>query len=155
MVRQSRRKFIVGGISAITIGLAGCSSSSGDAGDGGSENEWQEIGNSRERVEEDGFISWSWQIDDPAEIRWEMTVRSGPSVEFFVMESVEFDEYQAGNRFRTTVQGSGTSDIGTRRIEEGNYRFVIDNTDAGSVQPPTNLDDDVAEVELEIEARSV
>lgn len=137
--------------------LSGCSgdstsdSSGGDNSGGG--NSWENIIDSRKQVEEDGYYSWSWNPEQTVDLDWEFTVRSGPEVEIFLMESTEFDEYQAGNRFYVKNDETGTSGSGTFTVESGNYRFVIDNTDAGNIQPPSNFDDDVAEVEFTVDAR--
>ncbi|WP_141212564.1 hypothetical protein [Halorubrum sp. Hd13] len=151
-----RREILSGGVAIVSAGLAGCSSSgNGGSGDGGVEpNPWTEVLDDRITLNEDGYQTWSWDIDESTEISWEMTVRSGPDIDFFVMESTEFDEYQANNRFKTYVDGYGVSDSGNGVLPEGNYRFVLDNTTAGNVEPPTNFDDDVADVELRVEARS-
>lgn len=152
----SRRTFLVSGGAVASVLLAGCSSDDSSPGGGDSQAEgdsWQEILDSRDSVNEDGYQSWSWETDSSVELRWEFTVRSGPAIEVFMMESTEFDEYQAGNRFYAVNDSSGTSGSDTFSVEGGNYRFVIDNSNAGEVSPPSNLDDDVAEVELTIEAQ--
>ena len=151
MGMKHRRDFLISSSALVMAGLSGCSGSSGGGGSGS----WQEILNNRASVKEDEYKSWSWDIDQSAEIKWEFTVRSGPSLEFFVMTSREFDEYQARNRFRTLVNVSGKSDTNSQELEEGNYRFVIDNTSAGNTKPPSNFDDDIAEVELKVEAKSI
>jgi hypothetical protein len=160
--QQTRRKFLIGGGMSTAVVLAGCSGGDSPDDDGGGnggngnqqQNPWQELKNTEVEVQEDEYQSWSWNAEQTAEIRWEHTVRSGPEVEIFMMESTEFDEFQAGNRFYSVNDESGTSSSDTFTAESGNYRFVIDNTDAGRVSPPTNFDDDIAEVEFIVEARA-
>jgi len=65
------------------------------------------------------------------------------------MDDQEFDEFQAGNRFRVYSSDYGTGGGDTLTLEEDSYRLVVDNTAAGEVAPPTNLDDDVVEVGVE------
>jgi len=146
-----RRTVLVGSV-AVTLGLAGCSSDSDPSG--GDSTPWQEILNTRETVQEDEYQAWNWSADQATEIRWEFTVRNGPEAELFVMESTEFDEFQAGNRFYAIESAVGTSDETTFTVESGDYRFVLDNTNAGDIEPPTNLEDDAAEIELVVEART-
>jgi|GEM_PF-1379718 hypothetical protein len=156
MNSQLSRRTVLCSTVAATVGLAGCSSDgdSSTSGGSGETNPWEEILNTRETIQEDAYNSWSWSTEERTELRWEFTVRDGPEVELFVLEPGEFDEYEAENRFYTVESASGTSGSSTFTVESGSYRFVLDNTDSGNVQPPTNLVDDAVEVELSIEARS-
>ncbi|MDS0258914.1 hypothetical protein NDI56_05850 [Haloarcula sp. S1CR25-12] len=155
MNSQLPRRAVLLSSAAVTLGLAGCSSDSDPSGSsGGDTDSWQEILNTRETVQEDEYQAWNWSADQSTEIRWEFTVRNGPEAELFVMESTEFDEFQAGNRFYAVESAAGTSDETTFTVESGDYRFVLDNTNAGDIAPPTNLDDDAAEIELVVEART-
>lgn len=106
----------------------------------------------RRTIDEDGNWRVSWNLNRQVTLTYDFTVRSGPEVEVFVLDTREFDEYQAGNRFRPLVHTTGISGSGEVTLEEGEYRLVVDNTDAGEVQPPTNFDDDPVDVELYAEA---
>lgn len=148
-LQERRRTFLSGIGSAAVLSLAGCSSS----GSSGGMRSWQEILDTRTEVQEDGYQTWSWNPEQSLEVRSEFTVRDGPEVEVFLLESTEFDEYQAGNRFYSIESLSGTSDRTTFSVESGNYRLLLDHTSAGNISPPTNFNDDVADVEITVEAR--
>jgi hypothetical protein len=40
-------------------------------------------------------------------------------------------------------------------LPPGKYHLIVDNTSAGYADPPSNLDDDLAEVEVSIEATPI
>lgn len=146
----SRRDTITGCLTFSAGFLAGCTGGSpvdtGDGGGGGSNR--QQIIDSREEVAEDEYQYFTFDLNRQATLEYEFYVRNGPEVEVFVMDDQEFDEYQGRNRFRTYSQEGGTSGSDTLTLAEDSYRLVVDNTDGGNVQPPTNFDDDVAEVEV-------
>lgn len=135
----NRRQLVIAGSSAISVALAGCSG-------GGSR---EQIIDNRAEINEDGYKYWSFSLEDSATIEYEFTVRSGPEMEVFVLEDSEFREYEAGNRFRGH-SSSGTGGSNSVTLNAGDYKLVVDNTNTGDVSPPTNFDDDVAEIEIEV-----
>lgn len=116
---------------------------------------WQTVLDTREQVQEDMYQTWRWSPNTAVESKWEFTVRDGPDIEMFLMEPEEFEEYQAENRFYVMESESGIEGDNQFRIEAGEYRLVLDNTNAGELSPPTNLSDDVADVEITVEAKSI
>lgn len=147
--------------------LGGCSGllddeESGDGGDGdGSGNgtpRTQTLLDERYEISEDEYAAATGEIERDVEVTIEFTVREGPAVDLFVMTRDEFDNYQAGERFKFGQSASIEDEIdatNTAELAAGNYAFVVDNTDRGAAHPPANLSDDVATVEVTITATSV
>jgi hypothetical protein len=147
-----RRQFL-GCIVASTTALAGCAAfeqsddSGGGDGGGGSET----VVDATRVVDEDGYVYWEFSYDQPVTVSWQFTVRDGPSIDIFLVSQSEFSHYEQGERFRT-FESSLDSTAGSESVtlEEGEYVLVLDNTSAGEAAPPTNFDEDPAEVEIEI-----
>ncbi len=146
MNHVSRRSIMRAGVCGSATLLAGCTSSSSDGSGGGSTRE--QVIDSREEINEDGYQYFSFDLNRQATFEYEFTVRSGPEIDVFLMDDQEFDEYQGGNRFRVFSGKVGTGGRDTLTLDENSYRLVVDNTNAGEVAPPTNFDDDVVEVEV-------
>jgi len=166
---STRRQFIAGGSVVLTTALAGCSSDSShgenrdsdaeDAADGGDDQgepvspDGEEITEKSVEIEEDQYHYSEFDLNRTATVEYRFTVRSGPDIDVFVTNEEEFGHYEDGERFRTyedsmdTTSGSGSADLG-----EGHYYVVVDNTSAGVAEPPSNMDNDVIEVDIEITA---
>ncbi|WP_135822434.1 hypothetical protein [Halostella litorea] len=102
-------------------------------------------------VSEDEYRYWTFTLNQEATLSYEFTVRNGPNVDVILTDQEEFNSYQDGNRFRYASSGSSLDSIGDRistDIPADDYVLCIDNTEAGEAQPPSNLDDDVARVEI-------
>jgi hypothetical protein len=136
---------------SIGVAVAGCSGSPVEDGesDGGGGTNRERIVNNREEVAEDEYIRFSFDLNREATLDYEFVVRNGPDIEIFIMDDAEFDEFQAGNRFQVYSDSGGASGSDIVTLQEDSYRLVVDNTSAGSIEPPTNFDDDVAEVEVD------
>lgn len=149
-----RRAFIG---SSIVGAFAGCTepSSSSDSPDSGSSSgggrstpEPQELLDRTFRVAEDDHRGTRFTLNYDVRLELEFTVRSGPEVEIFVMEDDEYSQFRNDNRFYAE-QYSGVNGRGSVNLSSAkDWAFVVDNSNAGSVSPPTNFDDDVAEVEV-------
>lgn len=139
-----RRTLVVATGTGLTTLIAGCS----DSTEGGSGTAREQIIDSREEVPEDEYLVFSFDANDQVEFEYEYTVRDGPDIDVFLLDDQEFDEFQAGNRFRPYSTVYGTSGGDTVVLDEDSYRLVIDNTNAGEVAPPTDFDDSVAEIEV-------
>lgn len=135
----NRRKLLLAGSSAIAVTLSGCSGS-------GSR---EQVVDNRAEINEDEYKYWSFSLDESATVEYEFTVRNGPDMDVFVLKESEFREFEAGNRFRGHAS-SGTGGSNSVNLNAGDYKFVVDNTNAGNVSPPTNFDDDVAEIEVDV-----
>jgi len=153
-----RRRDLVTGIGVIgTSLLAGCGanadSNDGGSNDGGSyEPTPQVVLDETVSVSEDEHRAWKWSIDREVSAELSMTVRNGPAVDVFLVTSDEYAQYKANRRFYTTDLElmDRVGGVTTSALSEGDYAAVIDNTDRGAAQPPTNLDDDIATVEIKL-----
>lgn len=162
---MQRRKFLACSVGCITA-IAGCAvleseddesdngDSSGTGGSDGSSNSGstttrEQLTDDRHSVNEDEWYRIAFDLNRQATLEYEFFVRDGPAIDVFVMNDLEYEEYQAGNRFQVFSSDNGTSGSDSVTLGEGTYRLVIDNTGAGSESPPTNFDDDVADVEVE------
>lgn len=103
-------------------------------------------------VPEDDQKLWPIEISEESVISYEAFVRSGPESDFFVLTGAEALEYEDGNNF-AVLEGSRQGVLNaeaTVTLDAGNYFIIADNTEAGETSPPTDLDDDIAEVEMTI-----
>lgn len=104
-------------------------------------------------VREDHWTTWSWSFEKTTLFEYNFVVRDGPDIDVFVTTDTEYQEFEDGNRFRTM---SGLSSVGSTgdRAEEsipvGDYVLVVDNSNYGPTSPPTNFDEDIAEVEMTV-----
>ena len=145
---MDRRKFISAVVALGSTGVAGCSGD-GDGGDDGSE----ELISDSIVAEEGEYYTWDLTINSAGTLQHDLIVRDGPSIDFAVFEPSEFEAYENEERARYL---SGPSELDTENYQdsaeypEGEYKVVVDNTDWGEAAPPTNLDNDMAEVEITI-----
>jgi len=146
---ERSRRWLLGAAGTAVVALAGCSQNdeNSDLGDNDEqENQREEIVDSRRSIREDEYYSYQFDLNRQADLEYEFTVRDGPEIDVAVMTAGEFSEYESGNRSRGQfLSGTGGSDVIT--LSEGSYYFVLDNTNALQVDPPANLNDDVADVE--------
>jgi hypothetical protein len=69
------------------------------------------------------------------------------------VDQSEYDQLEAGNRYQYSTEGSVLEDEGggaTTTLSPGSYYLVFDNSSIGEARPPTNFDDDIAEIEYEM-----
>jgi len=103
-------------------------------------------------VSEDEYKLWPIEISEEGTVGYEAFVRSGPEIDFFLVTEAEAREYESGNNFKYldgTRQGVLEAEVRVT-LDAGEYYIIADNTGAGETSPPTNADDDVAEVEMQI-----
>lgn len=143
----------------VVASLAGCSGqdpADAAAGSAGQQTpRWQELLNVTRTAQEDEWLTWGWEAEQTTELEVTLTVRSGPAIDFYVMDESEWDQYQAGNRARYHDLSMPNTTGGSRRgtLSGGSYVFVIDNTEHGEAAPPTNFDEDPARLELIVRGR--
>lgn len=106
----------------------------------------------RVEVEEDSWTYWEMEFNEPTEIGYEFIVRDGPDADLIMFEESEFSHYEEMERaeYLGSASSMNTSNADVERVSvpAGSYRLVIDNSNWGEAQPPTNLDDDVVTAEL-------
>lgn len=127
----------------------GSSGGSDGSSNGGSTTQTRQLVDDRREVSEDEYYRWSFDLNSQATLEYSFTVRDGPDIDVFVLDDQEMDEFQGGNRFRAYSSENGISGSDSVTLSPDSYRLVIDNTSAGNEAPPTNFDDDVADVEIE------
>lgn len=106
-------------------------------------------------VPEDEYRTFSISLSEQSELELRTTVRDGPAVDIIMVQQSEFDAYSSGERFRFFDEFSQLDTVGDMTsgpFDAGDYVVVIDNTDAVEAAPPTNYDDDIARVEVALEA---
>lgn len=159
-MQMDRRKLLAG---MGAVALAGCSSQgsggnddSGDSSGSSDENEQsgpvtEEFINDTATVDEDGWTYWDWEQEQNIEYTIDYLVRDGPEIDAFVTTEEEFQNFEAENRFQTLegFTSAGVSGTLSGTLGPGSYYFVLDNSNAGQVEPPTNFDEDPADVEVE------
>lgn len=151
MADMSRRKIIASGASAITMAIAGCSED-----DDQSDAEPTSIKpfNGEYEVSEDAYATTGVFTSDGGEIGYNFTVTSGPEVDVYLLTVEDVDRYENGQDFdylsHTTGSSPDTAVVDSATVESDvGTQMVIDNTNRGDVAPPTDLDDNVATVQLE------
>ncbi|MCD2199075.1 hypothetical protein LPA44_04070 [Halobacterium sp. KA-4] len=105
---------------------------------------------------EDQYYQFSWEWEESWEIEYEFVVRDGPAVDVFIAADSEFTHYEEGERFKyfgDTLDSAGGSD--TVRLDPGSYHLVIDNSELVEAQPPSNFDEDPAQVEIKATVRGI
>lgn len=107
----------------------------------------------RPRVREDEYFSWDLQFSEDTDIGYDMVVRSGPNIDVFLIPESEWKPFQDGERFRYDSEASeldtANAQSGGVTISSGTYYFVLDNSNRAT-DPPSNMDEDIAEIELQV-----
>jgi len=150
---MNRRKFISAIVALGSTAVAGCSGdNNGGVDDGGQE---ETLIDDRVEVSEDGYHYWELPINSATTVSHDIIVREGPNIDFLVFEPSEFEHYKDQENARILSEAS-ERDMGNYQdsadYPEGEYRVVIDNTEFSEAEPPSNLDDDVADVEITLAA---
>lgn len=109
----------------------------------------QEITDARRSISEDRYIHWDFELNSKSTVSYSFTVVSGPDIDVFLVGRDELANFENSESFRAYSSASGSSGSDEVPLASGSYTLVLDNTDAGTVAPPTNLDDDVVNVDLE------
>lgn len=115
-----------------------------------------EIISDERNIPEDEWYYWTYEFDGETELSYQFTVREGPAIDAILTSESEYQHLKDGERFRYATEGSVLDSAGgeaTITPPEGTYYIVLDNSNLGEAVPPTNLDDDIASVEIEAYAR--
>jgi len=113
--------------------------------------------NDNRNIPEDEWIYWEYELDGSTEIEYEFTVRDGPEIDVLLVTEEEYEHLEERERYRYITEGSVLDSGGggtTVMPSEGNYRLIFDNSSLGEASPPTNMNDDIARVEIEVWARA-
>lgn len=147
----SRRDVLVTGSLPIVLMTSGCIDQLPGIGDSGAAalgSSREKIIDSEEPVAKDKSVIFTFALGREATLEYEFTVNQGPPIEIFVLDSKQFESFQAGNHFDPLSHETGPGGSDTIELQEGSYRLVIDNSMKGDLEPPENSDNDSAEVEI-------
>lgn len=136
------------------VSIAGCSSGDGGDGDGdgGSGRETLDEFSHNYTIKEDAYKGFSFHVEQESTIEWDAIVRSEYAVDIIVLTEDEKRAFDNQERFEYLSTASRLDTVGdevSATIPEGEYGLVVDNSGMAEASPPTNLDDDLAEVEIE------
>lgn len=148
---MNRRSFL-GGAVALTSALSGCLNNAADTVANSMEDDKRrslEVADSTENVEEDQYVYWNFSPGESGTLEYDFIVRDGPDVDVIVLTSDEFAHFEANNRFQYLESSFGASGINSVSVSPNDYVLMIDNTSVGEVSPPSNLNNDIATVEIE------
>jgi len=105
-------------------------------------------------IQEDQWYSYGLNFTEPGYIEYDFVVRDGPAIDVILMDEEEYSSYEEGERFRAYNDLSAYDSAGERidggPLSEGSYRLIFDNSEFGDAAPPTDFDNNVAEVEIDI-----
>ncbi len=121
----------------LMIALSGCAGSSG----------LDETG--RTVLAEDQYYQFQFKANRQVTLELAVEVHDGPNIDVFVMDELNFQQFEAGNSFVHYESCGGVAAQGFVRsctLNEGTYSIVLDNTNAGNAAPPFNGVDDGADV---------
>lgn len=143
------RRLVLTGVVGSLIPLAGCSS----GGDSDDEPQREELVSGTFDINEDEFRGWRFSLDQDATLEYSYTVTEGPSIDVFLLDDRAYSHFKEEDNFQYISEGSALDAV-SKSVEvdlpEGDeYVLVIDNTNAGEAAPPTDLEDNVARVEIE------
>ncbi len=117
--------------------MAGCAGSSG----------LDEVG--RTVLAEDQYYTISFNAKRTVDLSIQVEVHSGPNLDVFVVDEINFQQFKARNNFVHFESCGGVAAQGFQRscsLAEGAYFVILDNTNSGAVSPPFNGIDDGADV---------
>ncbi|MBW3582258.1 MAG: hypothetical protein KY455_04070 [Euryarchaeota archaeon] len=98
---------------------------------------------------EDQYYRSGFEIGRTATLSIQVEVYSGPNVDVFVMDQLNFQQFENGNDIIHFSSCGGVAAQGFQRsctLSAGTYFIVLDNSDRGSTAPPFNGIDDPADV---------
>lgn len=85
------------------------------------------------------FRYWQFEYEDVFRVSYTGLVRDGPSVDFYLTTSEEFNLYRDEERFQVLESASKYDGVEARidtEVNPGDYVFFIDNTSAGEATDP-------------------
>jgi hypothetical protein len=107
-------------------------------------------------VPDGGYYQWPFEINVEAELSLTAIGRSGPAFDIYLTTTEEFEEYNQGNRFAfnsdLSVEDTTFADSTAIVEPRDDLVLLVDNSTAGVAEPPTDGEDNPAEVEVELTA---
>ncbi|MBI4570109.1 MAG: hypothetical protein HY719_17090 [Planctomycetes bacterium] len=126
------------------------------------------IGTGTENIAEDTYWFLKFAIFGKTDVRVTGKVLSGPPIDLYTMPESGFSQWRSavseGRKKGTwtfltqrSLDCEGMGYTGFRSVfvpqEAGTYYLVLDNTNYGATQPPTNMKTDVSVVEWKVESK--
>lgn len=155
---MQRRRFIGVSTAAAITALAGCSGGS-DSDDGPSVSNDETPGSSSETItdervslSEDEYQYYEFTAEGTVTLEYDAIVRTGPAIDIILTTQSELTNYENEEAFRYNESGSSLDTENATEstdLDSDDWALILDNTNMGKAQPPANLNDDVAEVEIE------
>lgn len=105
-------------------------------------------------IQEDQWYSYGLEFSESGYVEYDFIVRDGPSIDVILMDESEYSSFESGDRFLAYNELSAYDSAGETveggPLSGGSYRLIFDNSEFGDAAPPTDFDNNVAEVELDI-----
>ncbi|MGM0564382.1 MAG: hypothetical protein ACQES2_08630 [Pseudomonadota bacterium] len=147
-------------IALASFALLGCDS------DSSSSEDTQTISSDVEVISEDRYVAIDFTLERSAAIQLEARLIDGPSIEIYMLGQQAYNTWETAvaNGQLTTTSFNFYQDLSIaplaseyksewRKLEEGRYYLIIENTDYGNTAPNLNGVDDKATVEYSLFAR--
>lgn len=99
------------------------------------------------------YWSNSVEMDEGTSVDIQLSVESGPAIDFYVMDEDNFEQFENENfeqvEYYSSPSGESTQDLSSdfEAPKDGTFYFVVDNTYAGEATP----DGESVDVHLKIE----
>jgi hypothetical protein len=105
-------------------------------------------------IQEDQWFYYTLNFTDSGYVEYEFIVRDGPAIDVILIDESEYESYNSGDRYLAYNELSSYDSAGDTveggPLSAGNYRLIFDNSSRGQASPPTDFENNVAEVELDI-----
>jgi hypothetical protein len=103
------------------------------------------------QIEEDEWWWYELELPEDGQLSYEFIVRDGPEIDVIVVEESEYSYFEEGERYEYLTDPSALDTAGeevSSALSSGEYRMIFDNTSRGEADPPSNLSNDVIEVDF-------
>jgi hypothetical protein len=170
---RTRRKFLVGTGTAISVSLAGCGGG-GDGGDGGesptetTENQQTATTTPTQTAAENtevaqrtivdkevdlavqSYQNWKVYEDSRMRISYDFEVVSGPAIDVYVFTIDQYQNFDGARLFQSEASSESVSS-GSDSIEvpSGTYHVVVDHSDRGETDPTGGVDQEGVTVQIQ------
>jgi hypothetical protein len=105
-------------------------------------------------IQEDQWWAYPLNFTEPGYLEYQFVVRDGPAIDVILIDESEYESYNSGDRYLAYNELSSYDSAGDTveggPLSAGNYRLIFDNSSRGQASPPTDFENNVAEVELDI-----
>jgi hypothetical protein len=106
-------------------------------------------------IEEDHWRYYELNLPQSGHLSYDYIVRDGPSIDAIVIDESEYGYFKENERYNYYPELSTLDSIGESMsgpISSGTYYLIFDNSERGEAYPPSNMSNDVANVEFSFKA---